>query len=302
MLKDLTPENYKDLFHYFKSQPHRLCYYSLSTLTAWNHHISKPVWAIDEGALITGMSYHNHPEKNFIFLPIANDRLHSPAHLIDIAKKHGVSKYHHVPEDYLTEKNRDDLQQFFSISEEPEAEDYIYKTEDLAELKGKKYSKKRNLINQFKNTVLKTSSVETGPLTINDVPECIELLSNWAAAKDYDIETSDDAASEKTAAENALKNFETLGFRGLQLRIDGKIKAFGIASYLTDNTGGFNFEKADADIKGLYQYFDQQCAKQLFSHVPFINKECDMGNPGLRQAKRSYYPVSTVKSFQLIMK
>lgn len=301
-MNDLTPENYDNLIHYFKPQTHKLCYYSLSSLIVWSHHLSKPVWKIKEDALIAGMVFFLKPEDNYLLLPIANGKQFSPAQLLRVANKNGFSKYQFVPEDYVTGHNYVDIKNVFDIVEQPKAEDYIFRTEDLSELKGKKYSKKRNLINQFKNTYLKNNNVETAPLTPHDVPECLELLNTWADAKAYNIDSNSDAACEKKVAENALNNIEKLGFSGRQLRIDGSIKAFGIASKLTDDIGGFNFEKADSNIKGLYQYFDQQCALQLFSDVPYINKECDMGDPGLKQAKRSYYPDSTVKSFQLIIK
>ncbi len=99
-----------------------------------------------------------------------------------------------------------------------------------------------------------------------------------------------------------MENIDKLGLAGLTLRINGKIKAFGIGSSLTDMIGGFHFEKADPSVKGLYQFFDRECVRHLFSTVPYINKECDMGDPGLQQAKKSYYPEMTVKSFQLILK
>lgn len=302
MLNDLTAEDYNNLIHYFKPQTHRLCYYSLSSLIVWSHHLSKPVWKIEDDALITGMVFFSKPADNYLLLPIAKGKQFSPAQLLRVATKNGFNKYQFIPEDYVTGDNYVDIKNIFDIVEQPKAEDYIFRTEDLAELKGKKYSKKRNLINQFKNTYLKNNNIETAPLTFRDVPECLMLLNTWAEAKTYDIDSNSNAACEKKVAENALNNIDKLGFSGLQLRIDGAIKAFGIASKLTDDIGGFNFEKADSDIKGLYQYFDQQCALQLFSDVPYINKECDMGDPGLRQAKRSYYPDSTVKSFQLIIK
>mgnify|MGYP000405684838 CR=1 FL=1 len=61
-------------------------------------------------------------------------------------------------------------------------------------------------------------------------------------------------------------------------------------------------EKADAEIKGLYQYFDQQCARRLFNGYTYINKESDLGIAGLAKSKRSYYPVEKVKAYRLLLK
>lgn len=302
MFNDLTQTDYNELIKFFRPQTHRLCYYSLSSLIVWSHHLSKPVWKIENDALIAGMVFFSKPEDNYLLLPIANGKELSPAQLYDIAKNNGFNKYQFIPEDYVTGHNYLDISNLFVIVEQPKYEDYLFNTEDLADLKGKKYSKKRNLINQFRKSHIDKGAVTTAPITPDDVLECIALLDQWAESKKFDIDSNEDTSGEKQAAENALNNIDKLGLSGLQLRIDGKIKAFGISSKLTDEIGGFHFEKADSTIKGLYQFFDQQCAQQLFSDYKYINKECDMGDPGLKQAKRSYYPETTVKSFQLFLK
>ncbi len=302
MFNDLTRNDYNKLIKFFIPQTHKLCYYSLSSLIVWNHHLSKPVWKIDNDALITGMVFSSKPEKNYLLLPIANGKELSPVQLYNFAKSNGFNKYQFIPETYVTGHNYVDINDLFVITEQPEYEDYIYNTKDLSQLKGKKYSKKRNLINQFQKNYIDKEIVETKPITTNDIPECIALLNTWAESKEYDNDSSEYTIGEKQATENALNNIDKLGFSGLQLRINGQIKAFGISSKLTDEIGGFNFEKADPTIKGLYQFFGQQCAQKLFADCKYINKECDMGDPGLKQAKRSYYPEMTVKSFQLFLK
>ena len=84
--------------------------------------------------------------------------------------------------------------------------------------------------------------------------------------------------------------------------LDGEINAFGIASRLTENMGVLHFEKAFASKKGLYQYFDRECARRLFKGCSYINKESDMNVPGLAKAKKSYHPVMTVKSYILTVR
>ena len=93
-----------------------------------------------------------------------------------------------------------------------------------------------------------------------------------------------------------------MGADGLLLRIDNAVSAFGIAGHLTETTGALHFEKAYAGVKGLYQYFDNLCAKHLFNGYQYINKESDMGIPGIAKAKRSYHPVRIVKSYRLTVK
>jgi hypothetical protein len=66
--------------------------------------------------------------------------------------------------------------------------------------------------------------------------------------------------------------------------------------------GVLNFEKAFSDIKGLYQYFDRECARRLFPGMAYINKENDMGEPGLQKAKKSYYPDRIVSAYELTVR
>ena len=83
------------------------------------------------------------------------------------------------------------------------------------------------------------------------------------------------------------------------LHLDGRVSAFAVGAGLTPDMGVLHFEKAFTWIKGLYQYVDQLCARTLFSGYPYINKESDMGVPGLQRAKRSYHPLMQVASYAL---
>ena len=54
-----------------------------------------------------------------------------------------------------------------------------------------------------------------------------------------------------------------------------------------------NFEKADPDIQGSYPLINREFARWIREHHPqieMLNREDDMGLPGLRKAKESYYP------------
>ena len=84
--------------------------------------------------------------------------------------------------------------------------------------------------------------------------------------------------------------------------MDGAVSAFGISAPLTADTATLQYEKAFGSIKGLYQYFDNACARMLFDGYTYLNKESDMGIPGLSQAKKSYHPVRMVRSVKLILK
>jgi hypothetical protein len=129
--------------------------------------------------------------------------------------------------------------------------------------------------------------------------ECLTFLDKWCDDQQCDLDEDVNLACEKEAIINTIENMDLLEVNGLILRIDNKINALGMASHLTDEMGVLYFEKALTQVKGLYQYFDNLCAKHLLTGYKYINKESDMDIPGLVKAKKSYHPIFIVKSFKL---
>jgi uncharacterized protein len=53
------------------------------------------------------------------------------------------------------------------------------------------------------------------------------------------------------------------------------------------------FERARRSEKGLYQVINQETARAIAAHgFTVINREEDLGDAGLRQAKLSYHPTA----------
>jgi hypothetical protein len=237
-----------------------------------------------------------------LILPVSVNREYTPEQLYQLAKDTGYEQYFFVTEEYINTYGKNQIASFFKIREQTAFKDYVYLTRDLARLEGNKYSKKRNLINQFKREFEVGKFVKTEPITKDASNECIEFLNKWCEERDCGQETQEELYCEKQAAINSLENIELLGVNGLLLRIDGEVSAFGMGSRLTSDMGVFHFEKAFAKIKGLYQYFDNLCARKLFNGYTYINKESDMDLPGLAKAKKSYYPSMMVKSYRLVLR
>ncbi|MCK7517911.1 MAG: phosphatidylglycerol lysyltransferase domain-containing protein [Ignavibacteriales bacterium] len=73
-----------------------------------------------------------------------------------------------------------DLEQWgYRIQEDRDNFDYLYNREDLAELSGKAYHKKRNLVNAF----LGTCACEQRPLTKSNVADAVEVLDRVAGGQ-----------------------------------------------------------------------------------------------------------------------
>ena len=298
----LKYENYNQLKPFFKKQANPLCAYSLSSIICWRNKSFAPFYTILDDALVISTLFINKSEKNHLILPVCSDKIFSPKELFDIAKSSNRSQYWFVSQKYIESFEKEEVEFYFEIHRHTEYDDYIYYVEDLSELKGSKYSKKRNLVNQFEKKFVQNRHIKIEQISLKNAIKCIEFLEEWCRIKDCGLDQDEDLACEKQAAINAINNIENLGLRGILLKIDNEINAFGIASKLTDDTGVLHFEKAMSDKKGLYQYFDKQCAKQLFNGAKYINKESDMNIIGLAKAKKSYYPIEKIHSYRLVVK
>jgi uncharacterized protein len=162
--------------------------------------------------------------------------------------------------------------------------DYVYRASDLAELPGTKYGKIRNRLNKF----TKNYSYTTEEISENNMDEVKEFLKRWCLWKDC---SSDELLeNEHKAIIYSMKHFFDFNLKGLGLRIDGTIQAIAVYEKMNDDTVVVHFEKGSPDFDGIYKAINMETAKRVCNIVPFIDREEDIGIPGLRQAKLSYHP------------
>lgn len=178
----------------------------------------------------------------------------------------------------------------FRFEERRASFDYLYEVNRLADLGGKKLQSKRNHCNRFEQNY-PDWSVE--PITAETLPLCRTLSEDWFAQ--YDGETSEehDFRIEKIALTRAFDDFHALGMEGLLLRAEGRVVAFTMGNRIQEDTFDVNFEKAFSDVQGAYPVINREFARYIrekYPEVVYLNREDDMGLPGLRRAKESYHP------------
>ena len=165
--------------------------------------------------------------------------------------------------------------------------DYLYEIERLAELRGKKLQQKRNHINRFVDLY---PDWYVRPITAENLDDCREMAADWYRVHE---DPENDYRLEKVAMCRAFHNFDALGMEGLALYADGRIVAMTMGNRLRRDTFDVNFEKAYADIPGAYPLINREFARMIREHWPevrYLNREEDMGIPGLRKSKLSYHP------------
>ncbi len=296
-LQPLTPDQYRTFAPFFVGQPYELCEYCLATIIVWANEEYRPHAMIHDDAVVIAARFATRRDLDHCILPVAGDRWFPPEYLAELADHLGFDAYWFVPESYLDRYGRQRIEALFTVAEQSAYEDYIYRSSDLATLPGNRYAKKRNLINQFLREYAGRYTFD--PIDGESVADCLAFLEEWCATRQCDEGLEDSLTCERLAAEKMLTHIEVFDSEGYCLRIDGRVSAFGIASPLTETMAVLQFEKAFEQIKGLYQFFDRECARRLVDRYRYINKESDMEVPGLARAKRSYHPVRRLKSFQL---
>lgn len=177
----------------------------------------------------------------------------------------------------------------FEIQYNRDAADYVYETEKLAALAGKKLHGKRNHINKFKN-LYPDWTYES--LNESNVEECFQMALKWRNQNGCDDDAEKNA--EMCVTLNSLRLYKELGLKGGVLKIGSRIVAFSVGEPLCSDTFVVHIEKAFPDVEGAYPMINQQFVQHECMDYLYVNREEDTGAEGLRKAKLSYRPVFLV--------
>lgn len=173
----------------------------------------------------------------------------------------------------------------YQITYERDLADYVYETQKLIALSGKKYHGKKNHINKFKQ-LFPDWSYEA--ITDENVEECFQMALKWRCING--CEEDEEKLAEMCVTLNALRLMHELELTGGLIRADGNVVAFAIGEELNRDMYVVHIEKAFSDIPGAYPMINQQFALHAAQNYPYINREDDSGVEGLRRAKESYRP------------
>lgn len=175
------------------------------------------------------------------------------------------------------------------VRPDPNNADYVYESESLISLKGKKLHQKRNHLNAFMNAY----DFQYERLTSANKEECVALYQNWLQAG-----KENNAAFSEGATMRLLEHMEELEnvvFGGI--RIEGKLVAFSAGEAITDDMALIHMEYGDTGFRGVFNAMNQQFVQHEWKDYTFINREEDMGLPGLRKAKLAYRPVKMIEKY-----
>jgi uncharacterized protein len=171
--------------------------------------------------------------------------------------------------------------------------DYVYRTQDLINLAGGNYHGQRNHI----NSLTRSHPFRYEPLREEHLSPCLSLSARWCQVKRCECDLS--LLGEWEAITAALANYQALELKGGVILINDRVGAFSCGELLNKDTAVIHLEKADPELRGLYAVINQQFCQQAWAEVDFVNREQDLGEPGLRTAKMSYHPHHLVEKFRI---
>lgn len=189
--------------------------------------------------------------------------------------------------DELKEIYGDDIK----IEQDIDNFDYIYASEKLISLSGKKLHSKKNHYNYF---------IKTYNYSIRDFSEpgvkddCIEASEAWHEEKNNGDEY---LVYELEGIREIIINSDKLNLKGMAVYVDDSIAAFTIGECINKDMAIVHVEKGHSDIRGIYTFTNKVFIENYLSSVKYINREQDLGIEGLRKAKKSYNPLKLEEKY-----
>jgi hypothetical protein len=172
--------------------------------------------------------------------------------------------------------------------------DYLYESEKLIKLSGRKLQSKRNHISQFERNYT-YSVLPMSKVAIRE--ECYEMASTtWFENKDL---ITDEMRDELKALRSAFDHWDELNLIGIVVCVDHNLTAFTVGEIIDEEMAIIHFEKGDTSYHGIYSVINQLFCSQYLSDVKYINRQEDAGVPGLRKAKLSYRPDMLVEKYRV---
>lgn len=295
IFKDIDIDAKDKLQPYFDMVDYEACEYCFATLYMWQHLYKTGYYIGDGFAVLIG----EYEGDTFSILPLCSkDKL---PQVIDFVLNYFESIESKLYFRGITQEIVDDLKEYypgrFEYIEERDLFDYVYDAESMRTLAGRKNQKKRNHINYFLKEY--EGRFEYKLLDKNNFDECLDLVKQWADNKEENNEYDEGMDDELIGIKKIFNNYDVLrsNVKIGGIYVDGKLEAFTIGELLNPNMALIHIEKANPNIRGLYPFINQQFLVNEFSDVEFVNREEDLGIPGLRKAKLSYHPIRFVEKY-----
>lgn len=179
----------------------------------------------------------------------------------------------------------------YEITEARDGFDYLYLSERLITLSGKKLHSKRNHISAF-TKAFEWSYEDITQQNINEVLDCAD---KWYTENIHRLDKK--MQTERDAIQFMLEKRDIFSISGGLIRVGDKVVAFTLGSPVNSEVFDIHIEKALSDYSTAYTVINREFAAHNLSGYKYINREDDLGLEGLRKAKLSYHPDILLKKY-----
>ena len=260
---------------------------TFTNLYIWRHAYGAHLTRM--GEVVCLLSLRADPEESFLLPPLGTGA--SAEHVLRCFEL--MAQDEHNPR--LCRATEPDLQRLgvgaedFQVCTDRNNWDYVYRIADLTELDPALYPEKVRHVERF----AKRFPFEYRRITPDLVPGCQELQDLWCDDKHCDLHSS--LRAEARAVNEVLANLDALGVIGGAILVNDRVQAFSLGEPMNESTVVIHIEKATPDLHGAFQVINQQFLLHEWQGWEFVNREQDVGDPGLRKAKESYLPATMVE-------
>jgi uncharacterized protein len=274
---------------FLQAHPPRASEYTFTNLYAWRRAAGYKVAQFGDGFLILRAK---KDRVTFLEPLVATGQVAALTACLDYLAAQGApAVVERVGEDFLAALGADAVR--FTVTPDPDQYDYVYDTEALTTLNGPKYHAKKNLLNQFHRKY----DARYFPLTHDLLPDAERFAREWCAQRNCDDDEG--LEQESGAVQEMLAHGAHLSAVGGVFLIDDAIVSLTLGEPLNTDTFVIHVEKAKLGFTGIYQAMNCEFLRHCACDFPFVNREQDMGIPGLRRAKESYHPVHMVQKYRV---
>lgn len=295
-------EDSEKIAPYFSMRPNKTCDSGMLDTYLWADYYKTRICIVEGEALLTVMQ---NDTEYFAALPYC--------------KEEDLSKYFRILEEYFNKVLKKPLKIYLAdqegveylklredpcyiVREEEDFRDYLYSGEELRNLPGKRFHKKKNLTNKFKREYegrWQYRSIDCQGKTL-----IWDFLDRWyEKRKDEESEGEESLMYEIRGIHEVLNHCSSIAFKAGGIFIDGQLEAFSMGAYNPkEKMACIDIEKGNPEIPGIYQMINQEFLLHEFPEAELVNREDDVGIPGLRRAKESYNPVAYERKFMLLQK
>lgn len=286
--------NDKHVFDKFiKSTNNQKSSYNFTTCYIWSGD-GKVKIAYTENALYIMWDFGN---KSFMLYPIvlSGDKRAAIEKAIEHLKSMGATPRFSClsPNDVLELKGL--FPDKFTYDYDRNNSDYLYESERLITLSGKKLHSKKNHYNAF----TKSNNFVYRNIKDTDIDACKALFDMWYREKDENARLLSES---KIATYKLLDNLKELEVTGGLLEVGGNIVACSVGEQITNDTALIHVEFANTEYRGAYAVINREFVKAEWRDCRYINREEDMGDEGLRRAKESYQPIALLDEYRATLK